>query len=145
MSQEDFDWGLLTFPGGDWIRPLPRHMSYEAERLWVSSTPCGSSEREAAFARCWMRWNHPRLRAGTNYGLGVLVDLVGVDCRNAHSPGLGGGYKRGPCWPVRRRDCQVAATVVQWLGTNIGMCFLEEALQRAGFRLVQIQEGDRTG
>jgi len=28
------------------------------------------------------------------------------------------------------RDAEVAATVIQWLGSNVGMCFLEEAIKR---------------
>jgi hypothetical protein len=28
------------------------------------------------------------------------------------------------------RDAEVAATVIQWLGSNVGMCFLEDVINR---------------
>lgn len=28
------------------------------------------------------------------------------------------------------RDAEVAATVIQWLGSNVGMCFLEKVIKR---------------
>ena len=34
-----------------------------------------------------------------------------------------------------QRDATVAATVVQWLGTNVGFCWLEETLTKAGYRV----------
>jgi hypothetical protein len=35
--------------------------------------------------------------------------------------------------PPTERDATVAATVIQWLGSNVGRCFLEEAFDRAGY------------
>jgi hypothetical protein len=32
-----------------------------------------------------------------------------------------------------QRDATVAATVIQWLGTNVGFCWLEETLKKAGY------------
>jgi hypothetical protein len=32
-----------------------------------------------------------------------------------------------------QRDATVAATVVQWLGTNVGFCWLDETLKKAGY------------
>ena len=34
------------------------------------------------------------------------------------------------------REQEVAATVIQWLGTNVGYCFLEMALAKVGKRIV---------
>ena len=28
------------------------------------------------------------------------------------------------------RDAEVAATIIQWLGSNVGMCFLEDVIKR---------------
>ncbi|HXJ61825.1 MAG TPA: hypothetical protein VNU68_34730, partial [Verrucomicrobiae bacterium] len=38
----------------------------------------------------------------------------------------------------------VAATVVQWLGTNCGFAFLMEALRKAGYRIVDEREPNTT-
>jgi hypothetical protein len=42
-----------------------------------------------------------------------------------------------------QRDATVAATVVQWLGTNVGFCWLEETLKKAGYivELKAVREG----
>lgn len=33
--------------------------------------------------------------------------------------------------PYTARDAQVAATVIQWLGSNVGICFIEETIRRS--------------
>ena len=35
------------------------------------------------------------------------------------------------------RDAQVAATVIQWLGSPVGFCWLVETLEKAGYTLSQ--------
>ena len=115
-------------------------MSFMAERLdW----PDPISRRERAFADRWMVENHAALRFGVKHGLGLLVDLIGVEYRPGHSPGdwFAGS---GPCWPVTRRDSRVAATVIQWLGTNVGFGFLVEALRDAGYDVVRRPEPEQT-
>ncbi len=39
-------------------------------------------------------------------------------------------------YPPTPRDRFVAATVIQWLGTNIGFCFLNECLAERGYKIV---------
>lgn len=36
-----------------------------------------------------------------------------------------------------KREAQTAATVFQWLGTNIGYAFLTSALDKAGYKIVE--------
>jgi len=35
------------------------------------------------------------------------------------------------------RDRTVAATVIQWLGSAVGLSFLREALERCGYEIIQ--------
>ena len=61
---------------------------------------------EELFAEAWERDNtHP------NGGPGTLAYLMG----NGSRPG-----------DITQRDATVAATVVQWLGSPIGQCFLRD-------------------
>jgi hypothetical protein len=39
--------------------------------------------------------------------------------------------------PITKRDSQVAATVIQWLGTNNGFHFLLQALEKGGYKIVE--------
>ena len=36
---------------------------------------------------------------------------------------------------INNRDAMIAATVVQWLGTNCGRAFLDQALRQVGMRI----------
>jgi hypothetical protein len=38
-----------------------------------------------------------------------------------------------------QRDAQVAATVVQWLGSQVGFQFLQEALGKVGYQIVELK------
>ena len=92
----------------------------------------GSAPRERVFAEAWQEENDPN--QVINCGLGRLYDVVGfswgpVDPANPRRPSR--------FYPLRRRDCVIVATVIQWLATNVGFCWLEETLRRAGYRIVR--------
>jgi len=36
---------------------------------------------------------------------------------------------------ITNRDRMIVATVIQWLGSNVGFCFLERMLKSAGYEL----------
>ena len=38
---------------------------------------------------------------------------------------------------ITLRDRFVIATIIQWLGSNCGMCFLKESLGKAGYEIVK--------
>lgn len=40
-----------------------------------------------------------------------------------------------------RQECYIAASIVQWLGTNVGMGFVETALQRCGHTINWFRNG----
>jgi len=42
-----------------------------------------------------------------------------------------------------QRDAVVAATIVQWLGTNVGFCWLEETLKKAGYDVTLTGQRDQ--
>lgn len=113
------------------IRPLRRHMSFEVSRL---DHVAREGDTESAFADVWMAENHPELNRSINGGLGILWDLIGFGTEREWPF----GRTEGPCYPVTTRDARVAATVVQWLGTNCGMSFLALALKQAGYRMEKI-------
>lgn len=50
-------------------------------------------------------------------------------CNLVHNSGLGD--------LVSHRDATLAATLMQWLGTSVGFCFLEVALRDCGYKIVQ--------
>jgi hypothetical protein len=35
------------------------------------------------------------------------------------------------------RDEQIVASIIQWLGSNVGWCFLNDALKRCGYKIVK--------
>jgi hypothetical protein len=101
-----------------------RHTGWKVER-------CRWGLLERIFAERWRAENvRDRYTAG-----GILQQLF------MRQEGESRWYWR-PRLLINRRDSMVAATVVQWLGTNVGYGFLTECLRRAGLRIVE--EADYT-
>lgn len=88
---------------------------------------------ERALSDQWVLENQPIL--WLNFGNGLLQDLfckrAGVVGMDVHANHL-----------VTDSERMVAATVVQWLGTNCGREFLEKAFARAGWKLRCEQPND---
>jgi hypothetical protein len=49
----------------------------------------------------------------------------------------GCNYKRYPVGAITERDRIITATVIQWLGSNVGLAFLQESLRRCGYDVVK--------
>lgn len=92
--------------------------------------------REKAFADEWEKENIPT--PGLNHGFGLLQDLF-IDGRPFDLDILG---KRRLVHRITKAERFVTATVIQWLGSNCGMSFLEEALKKCGYRVDRIRERD---
>lgn len=92
-----------------------------------------SSALEKAFAEQWHDENDVGKKwVGTTRILDALL-RADVPDRNVFSPlGDSRPYHFGE--PPTQRDATVAATVIQWLGSNVGRSFIEEALKRAGYK-----------
>jgi len=69
-------------------------------------------ERELTFADCWEEENQEV--PGLNSGMGIMQHLTDA---------LDGG--------MTARDACVAASAIQWLGTNCGLCFLGKVVLRS--------------
>ena len=74
-------------------------------------------------------WKEEQKRKNINHGQGILQDLFitpsGSMIKNDKA-----------ITKITDRDRLIVATVIQWLGTNCGMCFLNEAMNEAGYRIV---------
>jgi len=80
--------------------------------------------REKAFADAWEGEN--RSNYGMNFGYGVLQDLF-MQRRDLYPP-----YATHV---LSNRERMIAATAVQWLGTNCGWCWLGMVLDECGYTL----------
>lgn len=94
--------------------------------------------REVAFAEQWAKENE----------WSDLLDLLSFTAAEKeeegavriHDPGLMFAYAKFPLGKITERDRVIAATVIQWLGSNVGMGFLHAALERAGYRLEKVRD-----
>jgi hypothetical protein len=77
--------------------------------------------REKAFHEQWLEENAPV--AGVNNGHGILQDLF-IE-RDTPFSQFGKVIEE-----ISNRDRMIVATIIQWLGSNVGMCFLQESLAR---------------
>jgi len=74
------------------------HLGFNSDRL----SEAADNPREVAFAQQWSSLNMPVARIGTP----LLQHLIGEKFTG--------------------RDAMVAATVIQWLGSNVGMSFIQD-------------------
>lgn len=86
-----------------------------------------SGIRENAFAERWLKENDPPYS-------NILQQLMFVQDRGASK--VLDRYISKPAFKISARDAKIVATVVQWLGTNIGFNFLQMALEAAGYEIV---------
>ncbi len=97
-------------PGGIVKAEPLEHVGYESQRVVWARSQMDLLERVLAFR--WME---------ENKGEWCILDrLVSTD-----------EHPRG----ATQRDAEVAATVVQWLGTAVGYSFLSRCLVEAGFKI----------
>ncbi len=93
----------------------------------------GVDWREEAF---WNEWRGEHKTPGVD-NRDLLLNLFEVPCAD-DDPEKAGGYKcfsgsyKRPLGFPTERDRIVASTVIQWLGTNCGIDFVNLALRRAG-------------
>lgn len=95
------------------LLPL-EHKSIDLDRL---KHPSGDLEK--AFAEKWENINRPD--RAINFGMGTLQDLM-VNQREGTKVDF---------W-ITQREATIVATVIQWLGTNVGFGFLLEVLSKVG-------------
>ena len=86
------------------------HVGFEAQRVVFAQSPMAILERILAFR--WMEENRQEWC--------TLDRLV---------------YNQRDGYGATQRDAEVAATVIQWLGTAVGYSFLVRCLEEAGFKI----------
>lgn len=85
-----------------------------------------SKDIENALSEHWKKENIKQ--SHINHGYGILQDLFILNV---------GWFQRIVLLKITFRDRLIVATVIQWLGTNCGFCFLNEALNKAGYEIVK--------
>lgn len=97
--------------------PKLKHEGYNRSRL--STNP-----RERIFAEHWLAENTETIISlDSGSTLGHMLNKYGC-------------YSKS----LTQKDCAVAATVIQWLGSEVGMNFLASALKDAGYRLEWVRD-----
>jgi hypothetical protein len=116
---------ILKAGGVDHRGKMRRRLSPRVSSAWGRVNP------ERFFVAQWAREN--RRRPGLNGGLGLLEVLLSQQ-----------EDAEGRPYMISQRDADVASHVIQWLGTNIGQCFLyqvERNIERANQRLAAARTG----
>ena len=92
------------------------------------------TNKEKVFINRWQKEN--KKRPGNNYGRGILQDLF-TDRK---------GVMAVPIFLLKIKPIHrfIAATVIQWLGTNCGFSFLIECLKDCGYTLERTQKQCKT-
>ena len=115
-----------------WRYAIPRVLR---NRSW-SWKRTAHNPRERVIAAMWQK--ECRRDASVNSGLGIAQGLLTKASEYFFQPH--GGFVA----VLGNREAMIAATMIQWLGTNVGMCFVTEALRRMGYK-VEKREGFKAG
>jgi hypothetical protein len=92
-----------------------------------------SCPREHAFATEWEKENRPTTGAGIgNYG---TLQALMVNQRGVTASSFVSWWSMPVRFWVSNKEAAIAATVVQWLGTNCGFDFLARCLKACGYRI----------
>lgn len=94
----------------------------------------GWTNREKLFADEWEKENDYELRSNVNYGMGILQDLM---VEQKGDPFELWYYPKTCTFIIKKRDAAIVATVIQWLGSNVGFCFLTTCLEKCGYTLTK--------
>lgn len=100
-----------------------KNLSYMHQRCRIEQ-----SDREKAFSRLWR--NDNKKKSWLNSGFGILQDLFFYTYNIDR-------FKHYPLLIITNRDRVIAATVIQWLGSNVGFSFLQKALNMCGYKIVK--------
>ncbi len=123
---------------------MPRHAKSRRRRpiehkgLWAGRHKQDVSARERIFGEHWRRENDERRGDGILQKLMVRPDKPG---KESFSRRLGFGGPR--VFIIGRIEAKIAASVVEWLGTNVGFGFLTGVLRECGFDLVPRKEWNK--
>ena len=96
---------------------------------------CEYVNREQVFAEAWERENIP---SGGDFG--ILQDNLFKDLEGRTLGDIAFGWGRRLVFKVTGRERVIVATIVQWLGSNVGWCFLEGCIRACGYRLVREED-----
>lgn len=96
------------------------HLGSQNKGFWYPRTKHPSSFAEKAFIKNWQ---------AENKRYHILSHLFKTQNNTTEA------VYTSPILKVSRRDRFVVATVIQWLGTNVGMGFLHKAIKEAGYEI----------
>ena len=98
--------------------------------------PEASNPREVAFAESWAKDN--KYSDILDLLFRTSCDKDDPDCINRFEFNVWiNGYQKMPIGEPTERDRIVAATVIQWLGSNCGFSMIMEALEKCGYRIAR--------
>ena len=116
---------VLDYEQLEQIQSLVINTRDQSEHVGLFSERIEYNPKEEAFHKEWLKENE--IKSHVNYGHGLLQDLFFDRERNC-------------VLEINTRDREVVATVIQWLGSNIGMMFLGNVLKTVGYKITKIKD-----
>ena len=88
--------------------------------------PYNQINKEKIFADAWEEENIPK--SWLNQGYGCLQNHF-ITRPNFHT--MEATHK------INLRERMIVATIIQWLGTNVGWCWLNETVEKCGYKIIK--------
>ncbi len=116
----------------DTVIRLSKKAQVDSEHTGFRVDRIEHNDREKSFHDHWKKEN--LIQPGLNFGNGTLQGLFCSIPKGTYSP----AFHHGIEVEITKRDRMIVATVIQWLGSNCGWCFLEETLKDCGYKIVKL-------
>lgn len=115
-----------------------KHVGVHFRRLNKKHNP-----REVAFFKIWQKENHYNQRSKGDSLLQQLMTERSSEPKEGFNRDFGGMSMFGEYVKshhlITQKEAEIVATTIQWLGSNVGICFLRQALEECGKRIVDIK------
>ena len=130
---------------------LPRNIGIDWTRAVGDKTSVGQINLEKIFMEEWNKENTDKVWINSGFGMAQLLMIISEEAarqfdgpnQDGHQYHLFNSFMNGPemcVYELTEREQRIIATIVQWLGTNVGFSFIVRCLQKAGYAVTDIRE-----
>jgi hypothetical protein len=130
---------------------LPRNVGVDWTRAVKDNTSVGQINLEKIFMEEWNKENSDKVWINNGFGMAQLLMIISEEAakhfdgpnQDGHQYHLFNSFMNGPeicVYELTEREQRIIATIVQWLGTNVGFGFVCRCLRKAGYTIADTWE-----
>jgi hypothetical protein len=130
---------------------LPRNIGVDWTRAVEDKTSVGQVNLEKIFMEEWDKENTNKAHINNGFGVAQLLMIISEEAakhfdgpnQDGHQYHLFNSFMNGPeicVYELTEREQRIIATIIQWLGTNVGFGFVVRCFRRAGYMITDVRK-----